>query len=98
MPDKGKNVDLTVLDGGGKAKKLRLRFGTAADVRRSVARINNLVINGQLGAKEANAIIYGCQSILQALRQDEYEQQITQIGEEIARLRAAISDRIDGPG
>lgn len=86
-------VELVVLDGAGKAKRLRLRFATAGQVRRSVARVNNLVLNGQLGSKEANAIIYGCQSILQALRLDEYEQQMALMVQEIARIRAAIDER-----
>ena len=38
-----------------------------ADVRRSLARVNNLVLNGKISAKEANSIFYSANLILKAL-------------------------------
>lgn len=49
------------------AKKKKLRWNTATQVRRSLARINNLVVNGAITAKEANAIYYSANLILKAL-------------------------------
>mgnify|MGYP005802665877 CR=1 FL=1 len=49
------------------AKKKKLRWNTATQVRRSLARINNLVVNGEITAKEANAIYYSANLILKAL-------------------------------
>ncbi|MCF2570124.1 hypothetical protein I6E09_13235 [Mediterraneibacter glycyrrhizinilyticus] len=49
------------------AKKKKLRWNTATQVRRSLARINNWVANGEITAKEANAIYYSANLILKAL-------------------------------
>ncbi|MEF2877358.1 MAG: hypothetical protein U0N90_02975 [Blautia sp.] len=54
------------------AKKKKLRWNTATQVRRSLARVNNWVANGEITAKEANAIYYSANLILKAL---ELEQQ-----------------------
>ena len=52
-------------EAGGKKKKLR--WNTATQVRRSLARVNNMVLNGEIIAKEANAIYYSANLILKAL-------------------------------
>lgn len=49
------------------AKKKKLRWNTATQVRRSLARVNNWVANGEITAKEANAIYYSANLILKAL-------------------------------
>ena len=49
------------------AKKKKLRWNTATQGRRSLARINNLVVNGEITAQEANAIYYSANLILKAL-------------------------------
>ena len=53
-------------------KKKKLRWNTATQVRRSLARVNNWVLNGEITAREANAIYYSSNLILKAL---ELEQQ-----------------------
>lgn len=49
------------------AKKKKLRWNTATQVRRSLARVNNMVLNGEITAKEANAIFYSANLVLKAL-------------------------------
>ena len=49
------------------AKKKKLRWNTATQVRRSLARVNNWVANGEISAREANAIYYSANLILKAL-------------------------------
>lgn len=49
-------------------KKIKLRWDSPRAVRKSLARINNLVANGELPAKSANAIFYSANLILEALR------------------------------
>ena len=51
--------------------KKKLRWNTPAEVRRSVARVNNWVVNGEITAKEANAIFYSANLILKALEQEK---------------------------
>lgn len=53
------------------AKKKKLRWNTPAEVRRSLARVNNWVVNGEITAKEANAIFYSANLILKALEQEK---------------------------
>lgn len=53
------------------AKKKKLRWNTPAEVRRSLARVNNWVVNGEITAKEANAIFYSTNLILKALEQEK---------------------------
>lgn len=48
-------------------KKIKLRWNTAAEVRRSLARVNNMVLNQEIAAKSANAIYYSANLILKAL-------------------------------
>lgn len=40
--------------------KKRLKMGTSREVRRAVNRINNMVLNGEIDTKTANALLYGC--------------------------------------
>ena len=40
--------------------KLHFRFKTPKDIRNSIARVNNMVANGEMDTKIANAIICGC--------------------------------------
>ena len=49
------------------AKKKKLRWNTATQVRRYLACVNNMVINGEITAKEANAIFYSANLVLRAL-------------------------------
>ena len=49
------------------AKKKKLRWNTATQVRRSLARVNNMVLNGEITAREANAIFYSANLVLKAL-------------------------------
>lgn len=50
--------------------KKRLKMGTSTEVRRAVNRINNMVLNGEIDAKTANALLYGCNVCLGAIRID----------------------------
>lgn len=54
----------------------RLKLDTPLNVRRSLARVANMVLNGELDAKSANAIIYTCNVILGAIRTDEQQKNI----------------------
>ena len=53
--------------------KKRLRMGTSTEVRRAVNRINNMLLNGDIDAKTANALLYGCNVCLGAIRVDEQQ-------------------------
>ena len=53
--------------------KKRLKMGDSREVRRTINRINNMLLNGEIDAKTANALIYGCNAALGAIRVDEQQ-------------------------
>lgn len=59
--------------------KLHFRFKTPKDIRNSIARINNMVANGEMDTKTANAIICGCNTLLGSIRADEQQRQIDEL-------------------
>ncbi len=54
-------------------KKIKLRWNTPTEVRRSLAKVNNMVANGEILAKDANAIYYSANLILKALELEREE-------------------------
>lgn len=64
--------------------KRRLNLKTAKDVRQSLSRIANMVLNDEIDVKRANAIVYVSNGILQSIRVDEQDKRIEEL-EEIVR-------------
>jgi hypothetical protein len=58
------------------AEKKRLKMSNSREVRRAVSRVANMVLNGELTAKDANAILYAANVTLSAIRLDELEQRL----------------------
>ena len=48
----------------------RLNMTNSREVRRAVNRVANMVLNGELEPKAANAILYACNVSLEANRED----------------------------
>ncbi len=48
-------------------KKIKLRWNSPTEIRRSLARVNNMVLNNEITAKEANSIYYSANMILKAI-------------------------------
>ena len=59
--------------------KRRLRMGTSTEVKRAVNRINNMLLNGEIDAKTANALLYGCNVCLGAIRVDDQQAQLKEL-------------------
>lgn len=51
-------------------KKIKLRWNTPTEVRRSLAKVNNMVVNCELPAKEANSIYFAANLVLKALEME----------------------------
>lgn len=64
---------------GDKNKKIRLRLSTPSDIRKTLARITNMIVNNEIDSKKANTIIYSCNSILNSIRADEQEKKIQEL-------------------
>lgn len=59
--------------------KKRLKMGDSREVRRTINRINNMLLNGEIDAKTANALIYGCNAALGAIRVDEQQAKLDEL-------------------
>lgn len=59
--------------------KVRLRLSTPTEVRRTLARVANMVVNGEIDTKTANTIILACNAILGAIRTDEQQRKIEEL-------------------
>ena len=72
--------------------KVRFKMGTPAEVRKTLVRISNMVANGQIDSKQANAIIYAANNILSSIRTDEQQTKI----DELEKLLRKIMDEGKG--
>lgn len=59
--------------------KIRLKVSTPQEVRRTLARVMNMVANGEMDSKSANCIIAGCNAVLGAIRTDEQQKKIDEL-------------------
>lgn len=59
--------------------QIRLKTRTATEVRRTLARVMNMVANGEMDNKTANTIILGCNAVLSAIRTDEQQKKIDEL-------------------
>lgn len=60
---------------------IRLRMGTPTEVRRTLVRVANMAVNGEIDTKTANTIILACNAVLSAIRTDEQQRKIDQLEE-----------------
>lgn len=61
---------------GDSMAKIRLKLNTATEVRRTLVRISNMVVNGEIDSKRANTIILACNAVLSAIRTDDQQEKI----------------------
>jgi hypothetical protein len=57
----------------------RLKMSSSREVRRTVNRIANMLLNGDIDPKTANAILYACNVCLGAIRVDEQQAKINEL-------------------
>ncbi|MDK0920057.1 hypothetical protein P5F52_14945 [Clostridium perfringens] len=67
--------------------RLRLRLSTPSDIRKTLARITNMIVNNEIDSKKANTIIYSCNSILNSIRADEQEKKIQELEDYINGIK-----------
>lgn len=58
---------------------IRLRMGNATEVRRTLARVANMALNGEIDTKKANTVILACNAVLNAIRTDEQQKKIDEL-------------------
>ena len=69
-------------------KKKRLRLTTSRDVRQSVSRIANMLLNEEIDPKTANAILYACNVCLGAIRVDEQQSKLDELERLVEEVRS----------
>lgn len=67
--------------------KKRLKLTTSREVRRAINRIANMLLNGEIDAKTANAILYSCNVSLNAIRVDEQQAKLDELEGFVEELR-----------
>lgn len=66
---------------------IRIKTETSCEVRRSLNRLANLVVNGKLDPKKANCAGYLLNIALSALRTDELESKVIQLEKTIEEMQ-----------
>ena len=67
--------------------KKRLKLTTSREVRRAINRIANMLLNDEIDAKTANAILYGCNVSLNGIRVDEQQAKLDELEGFVEELR-----------
>ena len=67
--------------------KKRLKMSSSREVRRTVNRIASMLLNGEIDPKTANAILYGCNVCLGAIRVDDQQAKLDELESIIGDLR-----------
>lgn len=60
-------------------RRKTLKLSTPTDVRRAISRIANMALNEEINTKTANTLIYACNSVLSAVRTDEYRRKVEEL-------------------
>ena len=60
---------------------IRLRMRTTTEIKRTLARVANMALNGEIDTKVANTVILACNAILGAIKTDEQQKKIDKLEE-----------------
>ncbi len=58
---------------------VRLRMRTTTEIKRTLARVANMALNGEIDTKVANTIILACNAVLGAIKTDEQQKKIDEL-------------------
>ncbi len=61
------------------ARRKSMKLDSPQAVRRALARIANMVLNGEIDTKSANSIILACNAILSGIRTDEQDKKLAEL-------------------
>ena len=68
-------------------KEYKLKFSNNKEIKRSLSKVANLVVNGKLKHYDASAIATICNTILKAEKQLETEKQIEELKEILEQIQ-----------
>ena len=58
---------------------VRLRMRTTTEIKRTLARVANMALKGEIDTKVANTIILACNAVLGAIKTDEQQKKIDEL-------------------
>jgi len=61
------------------ARRKMLKLATLSDIRRALARINNMMLNGEVDSKTGAAMVSCCNAILASMRLDDQQTKIDEL-------------------
>lgn len=56
-----------------------MKLSTPAEIRRAISRVANMLFNEEIDPSTAKALIYACNSCLDAVRTDEYKRKVEEL-------------------
>lgn len=60
-------------------RRKTLKLSTPADIRRSIGRIGNMILNGEIDPKQGNSLIYACNSVLNVIKVSEMQTKLDEL-------------------
>ena len=66
---------------------MKLKLSTPKEVRKSLATVANMVLNGEIDTKKSNAFVYVTNAILTSIRIDEQQKEIEELREIIQEIK-----------
>ena len=69
--------------------KKRLKMSTPAEVRASISKIANMTLNSEIDTKQANALLYACNTQLGAIRVDVQQKKLDELEEIVEGMKNA---------
>ena len=67
--------------------KRKMKLSTPEEVRKSLAKVANMIINDEIEPKKASTFTYVCNGILQSIRVDEQEKRIEELEQYVNNLK-----------
>lgn len=72
--------------------KKRLKMSTPKEARQAANRIANMLLNKELDAKTANAILYAINVTLGSIRVDEQQRKLEELEQMVEELRSDVQN------
>ena len=66
---------------------MKMKLSTPKEVRKSLATVANMVLNGEIEPKKANSFVYIANAILTSIKIDEQEKQIQELKEIVQNIQ-----------
>jgi len=66
----------------------RLRMGTPTELKRTANKVANLLLNGEIDSKTANALLYSCNVIAGIIRIDEQEKKLAELEQAVKEIES----------